>query len=540
VVVGPTATGEAHIAGGFPATYLRFDLVASELLLAPGGYPPRSARPPAGVDLYVDFAKVDLTDLHLTAARDALGGSTSPLVAAMVLGAPSRVDRTRRETYEQLARGYDLDPSQRRAFALQAAAPVGLVQGPPGPGKTHVLGAVVASLLAERKRVLLCTMAHRAVNNALARSAERAAPEVPVYKVGDPLHGEGLPERVEVAGRGKPAAARVRRDRGPLLVGAVTAGVPTLVREGAEFDVVVFDEAGQLTLPQALCGALAAPRALFFGDHRQLPPIVQADHPDDGWGLERSAFETLTEHHPAVLLRTSYRLNAELAAFPSQAYYDGKLRASAASASARLALAVPHDDPLFPLLDPAAPLVWGAVAHRFRTAPCEEEAMVAVALIVRALAAGLAPEALAVVSPHRAQNQAIRARLRAAAADGATGADRVTVDTVDRIQGQEREVVVVSLALSDPPTIERQADFFYLPNRLNVAMTRARTKCILLASPELLRYRGQERATLRGITALMRLARLARVVAVDAGSDGAVAARPISQPQDVPSQPDAR
>jgi DNA replication ATP-dependent helicase Dna2 len=503
--LGVAALGEEAIARGIPVQYVRFDLTERRLLLLPDSFARGPTREPdPSTVLYLDPRKVDFTERYIAAAQSALGGTVlSPLVSALLLGLSSTTDGARATLLQRIARGLDLDPSQRRAFALLATGPVALVQGPPGTGKTHILGTMVSALLNERKRVLVCALAHRAVNNALNACGELAPAGIPVLKLGDPAQSEGLLGAVVPLRRASDVAARL--GHGPGVVGTSVVRALSLARDGITFDVVVFDEAGQLTLPQVLCGAVCgAQRAFFFGDHRQLPPILQAEHPEDDWGLQRSAFEFLVSHHPSVMLATSYRLNRELAAFPSAAYYGGVLRASAVSAERRLQVQA-IDDPFWCLLDPDAPLVWAEADGNFERAPSEIEAEVAAACVRLALRAGLHPEHIAVISPYRAQNQAIRTRLRGGDKDGDNGAEAVVVDTVERMQGQQRELVVVSLSASDPVWLENQAQFFYMPNRLNVAVTRARSKCIVLGSRTLYTYRSPNAAILRGATALRRL-----------------------------------
>ena len=518
-LLGPPAIGEEAIARGIPVQYVRFDRAERRLLLVPDSFGRTpTPEPDRSVELYLDARKMDFTDRYIAAAQFALEGATvSRLVAALLLGRLSTTDGERASMLQQLARGLDLDASQRRAFALLATEPVALVQGPPGTGKTHVLGTVVSALLNERKRVLVCALAHRAVNNALNACSKLAPADVPVIKLGDAAQAEGLLDSVDGVVHTREVAERLGRTSG--VVGTSVVRALSLAREGINFDVVVFDEAGQLTLPQVLCGAVAAERALFFGDHRQLPPILQAEHPEDDWGLHRSAFEALASHHPSVMLTTSYRLNRELAAFPSAAYYGGALRASASSAGRRLEIAA-TEDPLWCLLDPTAPLVWAEVDQGFERAPNEMEADVAAGCVRLALRAGLRLDQVAVISPYRAQNQAIRTRLRGTAEAGEAGADDVVVDTVERMQGQQRDLVVVSLTASDPLWIENQAEFFYMPNRLNVAVTRARCKCIVLGSRILYTQRSPHAAILRGITALRRLMREAQSFRVARTAEG--------------------
>lgn len=511
--LGPTRTGEAEIMSGLPVRYAGFDERQKILRL----YTENEVAPgPTSETYYLDQKKVDLTDTYVSAARSALGsGNPNELISAMLLGGKSTIDARKGSALKDIARKLGFNPSQQEAYAAQAKYPLALVQGPPGTGKTRVLGAVVGAQLAEGKRVLLCTLAHRAANNALNASVPYIHDNFPLLKLGNPEQGTGLHERAEQLTSASDVANRLRGQSRAALVATSVARVPGLLQRGMDFDLVLFDEAGQLTLPQALCGAIAAPRALFFGDHRQLPPIFQSDHHESEWAIDRSVFEILLDRHTAVLLRITYRLNNELVLFPSCAYYDGKLRASPGSAGRRLIVDLDAADPLFPILDPAAPLVWAEVPQPYHRPPSSSEVEVVAACVQQAFRGGLKPDQMAVISPYRAQNQAIRNRLRQLAVDGVDGADSVVVDTVERMQGQERDLIVLSLTASDPVDIERQAEFLYLPNRLNVAITRARTKCIVVGSPVLLRQRSTNSAVLRGVTALLRLTQYARIVSIE-------------------------
>jgi DNA replication ATP-dependent helicase Dna2 len=130
-----------------------------------------------------------------------------------------------------------------------------------------------------------------------------------------------------------------------------------------------------------------------------------------------------------------------------------------------------------------------------------EEAGIAARLVEElVLRHGMRMEEVAVVSPFRAQNALIEGLLRQHA--------RLTlVDTVERIQGQEREVVIVSLTASDPDYLTRRADFFYSLNRINVAISRARAKCIVLGSRSVFRGRTLDVEHLKAMSLFSRIVR---------------------------------
>ena len=147
------------------------------------------------------------------------------------------------------------------------------------------------------------------------------------------------------------------------------------------------------------------------------------------------------------------------------------------------------------VLDPALPVVWLRLDHRQPGQRSSEEAN-AVADLVDDLVRrhGVAPEEIAVIAPFRAQ-----VRLMQSAIDKRQllGAGRLTVETVERIQGQEREVVVLSLAAGDPAESKRRGAFHLSLNRLNVALSRARSKVVLVGSSHAFKALPPDAAGLR-------------------------------------------
>jgi DNA replication ATP-dependent helicase Dna2 len=395
-----------------------------------------------------------------------------------------------------------LDASQQEAFVeALAATPLTLVQGPPGTGKTYVLARIVAALAARGERVLIATHTHRAVNNAL-RMVAAADPSLAVVKASKASGADDLRgTRVTIV----PSMRRLPAGRDPRrVVGATLFSLKAVWEEDA-FDVVVVDEAAQIPLSFAPCALLAAPKYVLVGDHRQLGPIVQGRHPDPLALM--SLFEHAAASYPPARLTRTYRMNAGLNAFPSRTFYDGTLAPEPRVAQERFGLVPggPYDE----LFDPDRPALLALIAHEgFRTR-CEPEAQIVAGIVLdRIVRQRGDPGEVAVVSPFRAQLRLIRTLVRRGLdAAGVTGPLPV-IDTVERIQGQERDLVVVSLVASDPDHLAGEAAaFFYSGNRLNVTITRARTKLIIVASP--LAFAAFPK-TLAGLADVERFRRLRR------------------------------
>ena len=443
----------------------------------PGGsFDPR--RP-----LRLDPEVQSLTALALEAVGHVRAGRSAAARAARALleGGDGRiVDEAARARAMAIADapGTTLDASQRQAFAeALSVRPAALVQGPPGTGKTHVLARIVTALASSGARVLVTAYTHRAVNQALRKIVE-AGTELPVIKAGkrdgaDDLRGT----RVATV----PSMKRLPKASGAgAIVGTTLFGARPVWAADA-FDVVVIDEAAQVPVAFAACALLCAERYILIGDHRQLGPIVQGRHADPLAG--QSLFGHVAAAYPPVLLATTYRMNDALTAFPSRTFYGGRLVASAATARARFS-AVPGG-PFDDLFDPEVPAVLALIEHEGFRMRCPAEARVVADLVLdRIVRQRGDARQIAVVSPYRAQLRLIRTLIRRGLETAGSRSVLPVIDTVERIQGQERDLIVVSLAASDPDHLAGDAaTFFYAAPRLNVTLTRARTKLIVVGSP---------------------------------------------------------
>jgi DNA replication ATP-dependent helicase Dna2 len=428
----------------------------------------------AGCICFADPDTMDLTSFYEGALEDIW---TSPIGRDIVLPllcgdiepgfVPADVEHG-----ERVARDRGFNPRQAEAVGLAyGAEQLACIHVPPGTGKSSVL-ALIARLMVERgERVLVTSHTHTAINNALNKIAGEG---VPVVKIGEPAQRKGLDDGVP---RHRSFAEWDERPRGGWVIGATPFATCTYRLEACEFDAVLFDEASQITVPLALMAMRSGRRFVFVGDQQQLPPVMLSRSVLDEESM--SAFAALTSKHAdhTVMLDETYRMNRWLAAWPSDTYYGGRLRAAGANRERCLALGdVPQR--FQAAFDPAAPGVFIPCGDRLARTRNVREADLVVQLCAAAVSAGLAPQQIAIVTPYRAQGRAVRGRLRAALGDAA--ARRVVADTVERMQGQERELIIVSLASGDPAFLAAVAGFFFQPQRLNVAITRAKSKLIVI------------------------------------------------------------
>lgn len=519
------------------------------------------------------------------AALDSGGAETAPIVQLLrgetPAGWPSPLGSAE-ETFRALlaplgaSRGAPvLNADQEAAWRAAFDRPLSLVWGPPGTGKTYLLawmlvGLAVAARRAGRPfRVLVCAATHRAVANVLARLAkerEGAALDLPLRAV--KLRGSGSESDGELEGAG----VEVVDDSAlPALLAAADAGGEALIvgstvwslwkrmrsaggageEEGGRsdrpvaswFDLVVIDEASQMKVAEsliALSSARAGARVILCGDDRQLAPVLRGRYGKDAGTLFGSAFGHFASHTRPAVLRESRRMNEALARYPRRLFYPGLVsmrpdyRVAVAPAALSPADALIRD--LF--LDPRDAVVLCTYRGARSTARNRFEAGLAATIARLARALLLDPstgarhddesfvgEAMAIISPHRAQNSAILGELRAA---GLAPSELPVVDTVERMQGNERDLILVSYAVADREYAESEAEFLLDPNRFNVAVTRARAKLILLVSEETLRAVPSDERVMEGSMALKGYVAHCRHRVVEValpGPDGTVEAR---------------
>jgi DNA replication ATP-dependent helicase/nuclease Dna2 len=360
----------------------------------------------------------------------------------------------------------ELNPSQAEAVERAASCDVfHLIWGPPGTGKTRVIPEIVRRVSGT---VLLGAFTNTAVDKMLLSLLD-ADSAVPFLRFGRASESPELESRLRSIGRDpadcftedlarklrNPGSLRKALNRAPIVAAtAHRASTAPFLRTHA-FEMAVVDEAGQLTEPLTLGLILRARRFVLIGDDRQLPPVVRTR------GLAHSMFERLKRQTSPTLLDVQYRMHPEIMNVCNRLFYDGRLRAGVQASDRR----PPDGEPV--------EFVPVEVEHSSDERKNEDEAAAVERLVHRFVQEyRVPPESIGVVSPFRAQVVLLRQRL------AATG---VSVDTVERFQGGERDIMILSFVRS------RGTGFVFDERRLNVAITRARRKLVLVAHPDLFR-----------------------------------------------------
>jgi superfamily II DNA/RNA helicase len=443
------------------------------------------------------------TPRTLHAVREALTPGKHPHITALLTGALPLVQPIPGLAWAQRwLTAVALNARQREALLLPFRSHLGLIEGPPGTGKTHVLAWMLIALILEAWQVgrpvhlAVSALTHQAIDNVLRKvqqilrgSAVRSFPGR-CLKWGQRL-SSGRDGDDEAPLTYVQDAAEVL-ETPYLILGATGFGLYQLFdsRSGgfpAFFDWVILDEASQLLLPQALLSLIYGKgQYVFCGDVQQLPPVVLGPQPAEEDAVpSRSILAHLLEANgPSVRVRLNetYRLNRELCQLPSRLWYQGDLRPASANAGARLALpAVQQHDLVDAILAPERPVTLVLAEHATDHQRSPVEADIVATLAARLLVDyGVAAERLAIVAPHRAQNNAIAQRLAQLLAQRGAVTALPVIDTVERLQGAERDIMLFSVTTSDPDHLD--SAFLNNPNRFNVAITRARHKLVVVGS----------------------------------------------------------
>lgn len=401
-----------------------------------------------------------------------------------------KIDYARYERAREELKDTGLNDSQVESIAMSYATDLlHLIQGPPGTGKTLMLAHLARLLVADGRRVFVTALTHRAIHNALNK-IPKVDSTIPVCKIGEDRHNDDL----DVPNFESFASSRFGELSGGYVIGATPFARQSRRLSGVEFDAVLFDEASQITLPLAIMGMLAGSKYIFIGDENQLPPVTTFSAET---ATQISIFNYLSGHGNETMLNVTYRLNDVLAGWPSRTFYRNELKASEEAAERRLKLS-PEATRWDFVLNPEVPAVFLDLCHQNTTVRSRTEANVVIELILSLFMRDVSPEDIGVVVPYRAQSRLIRSLIRRNLLDSDL-AKHLVVDTVERMQGQEREVIIVSFATTSAKFAAQMADFLFQPQRLNVAVTRPRTKLILVGSHHMLdadRYDESQKETM--------------------------------------------
>lgn len=366
------------------------------------------------------------------------------------------------------------------------------IQGPPGAGKTFTAKHIITSLVKAGKRVGVMSNSHAAILNlldALHEPTEHAR----IVKVGgfgskqdtfrEKYSEEDYPNYVY-----RTSMSFTKRDpyHSFAVVGATAYAFASGTAFEAPLDYLFVDEASQVALANLIAVAGCARNIVLMGDQMQLEQPIQGSHPGSS-GL--SALDYMLGGHGVIpddmgiFLERTYRMHPAVCHPLSEVVYEGKLKA--AKHNDRQLVSVPDSK----LIKQSHGVMVVNVEHDGNRQSSEEEVDV-IQRIIDDLKTGrctakngevrsIADDDILVVAPYNMQVNLLKDRL----------GDQIAIGTIDKFQGQEAPVVIISMAVSDVEESSRGLDFLFDINRLNVAVSRAQALAIIVANPGLERCR---------------------------------------------------
>jgi uncharacterized protein len=381
------------------------------------------------------------------------------------------------------------------------------IQGPPGTGKTYTGSHMIVDLVRAGKKVGVTAVSHEVIRNLLGCCIQVAGERgLEDFKC---LHKGKAKESSSEALHAFNDYRRIHAlfDNGEYRVLGGTAWLWARPDFAESVDVLFIDEAGQMSLADVLAVAGGARNLVLLGDPQQLEQPQQASHPP---GTGASALEHILgprrtiPDEAGLFLQQTRRLHPGICTFTAEVFYENRLTSFAGLERQGVVGAARY---------PEAGLVYVPVAHEGCQSRSIEE-VEAIKAIVAELTGGtvlwrdqegeerpLMPQDLMIVAPYNAQVTALAAAL-----------PEVRVGTVDKFQGQQAPVVIVSLTTSSPDEAPRGMSFLYSANRLNVATSRAKGLCILAGNPKLFEPDCRTPEQMRLANAFCRYLEMARTV----------------------------
>jgi superfamily I DNA and/or RNA helicase len=353
------------------------------------------------------------------------------------------------------------------------------IQGPPGAGKTFTAKHVIVELLKSGKRIGICSNSHKAIHNLLIGTAEYAE-HCGVrghYIVTQPIGHNDIDAIVtkngKISGLVSPSC----------VIGTTAWG---FAREDMidQLDYLFIDEAGQVSLANFIAISRSSKNIVLMGDQMQLGQPTQSTHPDDS-GLSILDYlmqdKAIIPSDKGIFLDKTYRMHQAVNQFISDAIYEGKLKADKSNQS-QVILGSKEKNCLVPL---EAGILYCPVAHTGNTQSSDEEVEVILDITDSLLGRVFIDKSggkrkitfddILFVAPYNHQVSKLQEKL----------GETAKVGSVDKFQGQEAPIVILSMCASDADSSPRGVGFLFDKNRLNVAVSRSQSITVVVASEKL-------------------------------------------------------
>lgn len=409
-----------------------------------------------------------------------------------------------REQGATVLEGEDLGDAASRV-ALKLNRSILPIQGPPGTGKTYTGAQMILELVKAKKKVGVTAVSHRVITTLFETVYKEAARKgISVrfaHKVNEKMD---LPEWVS-------QLKEKNKVKQAIEAFSVVGGTAWLWADDemtGTLDYLFVDEAGQMSLSQVLAAARATDNIILLGDPQQLEQPQRGAHPENS-GIAALTHlldgEAVMPKERGLFLNVTRRINPAIAKFTSEIFYDGALEALPELKNQTITGGTRFD---------GMGLFYVPVVHTANQNRSIEEVK-SIQLIVNELVKSgswtnaeskvskITEKDILIVAPYNAQVDALKEIL-----------PDIDVGTVDKFQGREAPVVIYSMASSTVQEAPRGLNFLFNPNRLNVATSRAKCICILVASPSLFEAECNTIEQMRWANALCRYRELSKIVSL--------------------------
>jgi len=367
-----------------------------------------------------------------------------------------------------------LDAARRLALASEGG--VLPIQGPPGSGKTFTGARMICALVQAGKKVGICATSHKVIRNLVDEVVKASIEEgVALCCIQKPAELEDNQPRLRFAKNSADLFAALAAD---VQVAGGTAWLWSSPDAAEAVDVLFVDEAAQMSLANVLAISQAAQQIVLLGDPQQLDQPMQGSHPE---GTDVSALhhvlgeEQTLSAEQGLFLAETWRLHPAICTFTSEMFYASRLHPRAGLELQAINSASRVN---------GSGLRFLAVATNGNQSSSPEEAEAVRGLVAEILESGATwTNSHGVEAPVTLQDILIIAPYNAQVFELAERIPGARIGTVDKFQGQQAPIVIYSMTTSSYADAPRGMEFLYSLNRLNVATSRAKCICILVASP---------------------------------------------------------
>ncbi|WKY13298.1 hypothetical protein Q1695_004259 [Nippostrongylus brasiliensis] len=456
------------------------------------------------IDLYNSFSTYPTTLGNLTLLMGSDEASTRLRELIVDVAPPSRLHAdplSLPQSVRRLLSSTELSAEQRDAVqAALLSSEYTLIEGYPGSGKTTTIVALLRCLLEMNCSVLLTANTHSALDNVLVK-LRKHKDESKILRLGkatrDDVADLTLESKLAALDGDKYKAARKILKETPLVASTCHFVPREVLFSWRKFDYCIVDEASMVLEPVVVSALAAAKRFVLVGDAHQLSPLVQSKQCIEE-GMSVSLFERLQVHkHALHSLVSQYRMNREIARLSSSLFYDDRL--VCANESVASACLMDYGGYLAPLtvnepwrsvdsavLEDSVVFIdtLGKTTPKFASSSAgpgqiynDGEAQLVCDIVSRFVRNGISPDDIGIMCVYRKQVDVIKSLLK--------GDINVEVNSVDQFQGRDERVIIWSLVWTQ--TYGKRSDLLRDRRRVNVGLTRAQQKLVLIGCAESMR-----------------------------------------------------